>query len=175
MRVGDLLLAAHLPGAHRRDHLQLGGERRDRRLDANLVVALAGATVRDRVTAAPARVVDRELGDQRPAERGEQRVVAVQRVGLDRRQDVLARELLARVDDMALERPQAPGLVFDHRVVLAGLAEVDRQADDLGRVLVLDPLQHHARVQTAGVEQEHAVHLGGVGLVGGGARRENIG
>ena len=50
-RVGDLLLAAHLPAAHRRDDLQLGRERRDRRLDADLVVALAGAAVGDRVAA----------------------------------------------------------------------------------------------------------------------------
>ncbi len=85
-RVGDLLLAAHLPGAHRRDHLQLGRERRDRRLDAHLVVALAGAAVRDRVAAALARVLDRQLRDQRAPERREQRVAAaVERVGLDRR------------------------------------------------------------------------------------------
>jgi hypothetical protein len=51
-RVGDLLLAAHRPLAHRRDHLQLGRERRDRAVDADLVVALAGAAVRDRVAAA---------------------------------------------------------------------------------------------------------------------------
>ena len=88
--------------------------------------------------------------------------------------DVLARELLARVDDVALERAEAQGLVFDHRVVLAGLAEVDGQADDLGGVLVLDPLQHHARVEAAGVEQQHAVDLGRIGLVGGGAGREGV-
>ena len=58
-RVGELLLAAHLPRAHRRDHLQLGRERRDRRLDPHLVVALAGAAVGDRVAAASARVLDR--------------------------------------------------------------------------------------------------------------------
>ena len=80
-RVGDLLVAAHLPGAHRRDHLQLGRERRDRRLDADLVVALAGAAVGDRVAARLARVLDGELGDQRAAERGEERVA----VAVDRR------------------------------------------------------------------------------------------
>ena len=51
-RVGDLLLAAHLPGAHRRDRLQLRRQGRDRRLDPHLVVALAGAAVGDRVAAA---------------------------------------------------------------------------------------------------------------------------
>ena len=50
-RVGDLLLAAHLPGADRRDRPQLGREGRDGRLDPDLVVALAGAAVGDRVAA----------------------------------------------------------------------------------------------------------------------------
>src|SRR3954471_13047751 len=68
-RVLDLLVAAHRPAAHRRDHLQLGRERRDRRLDADLVVALAGAAVGDRVAVVLARVVDGELGDQRAPER----------------------------------------------------------------------------------------------------------
>ena len=119
-----------------------------------------------------ARVLDGELRDQRPAERGEQRVAAaVERVGLDRRRDVLARELLARVDDVAVERAEPQRLALDHLVVLAGLAEVDGQADHLGVVGVLDPLQHHARVEAAGVEQQHAVDVLGVGLVAGGARK----
>ena len=51
-----------------------------------------------------ARDVDGELGDQRAPERGEQRVAAaVERVGLDRRQDEVAGELLARVDRVALD------------------------------------------------------------------------
>ena len=168
-RVGDLLLAAHLPAAHRRDDLHLGIERDHRRLDPHLVVALAGAAVGDRVAAALARVLDRELGDQRPPERGEQRVAAaVERVGLDRGQHVVARELLARVDHVAVERAQVQRLALDHVVVLAGLAEVDGEGDDLGLVLVLDPLEHHARVEAARVEQQHPPDLAGLGLVGGG-------
>ena len=128
-RVGDLLVAAHLPRAHRRDHLELRRQRGDRALDPHLVVALAGAAVRDRVAAGPARVLDRELGDQRAAERGEERVaVAVVGVGPDRRQDVLVRELLARVDDVRLDRAELQRLALDDVVVLAGLAEVDGQA-----------------------------------------------
>ena len=67
-RVGDLLVAAHLPVADRRDDLQLGRQRRDRAVDAHLVVALAGAAVGDRVAAGLARDVDGDLGDQRPAQ-----------------------------------------------------------------------------------------------------------
>jgi len=74
-------------------------------------------------------------------------------------------ELLARVDDERVDRPELARLALHDRVVLARLAEVDRQRDDLRRVLVLDPLQHHGRVQAAGVEQHDAVHLVGLGEV----------
>ena len=74
--------------------------------------------------------------------------------------DVLVRELLARVDDVALDRADLARLALDHVVVLARLAEVDGQRDDLGVVALLDPLQHHARVEAAGVEQQHAVDVG---------------
>ena len=169
-RVGDLLLAPHLPAAHGRDDLQLGRERRHGRLDAHLVVALAGAAVGDRVAAVLARVVDGELGDQRPPEGGEQRVAeAVDRVGLDGRHDEVAGELLARVDHLGRDGAELQRLALDDVVVLAGLAEVDGQRDDLGVVLVLDPLEHHARVQAAGVQQQDAVDLAGLGEVGGGA------
>ncbi len=56
-------------------------------VDPDLVVSLAGAAVGDRVAAGRARVLDRELCDQRPGERREERIAAaVERVGLDRRQ-----------------------------------------------------------------------------------------
>src|SRR5665811_2636115 len=83
--VGDLLLAAHLPLAHRRDHLQLRVEGGDRGFQTDLVVALAGTAVGDRVAAGKPRLLDPDLGDQRPAERGKKRVTAaVEGVGADR-------------------------------------------------------------------------------------------
>src|SRR5204863_1581312 len=60
-RVANLLIATHPPGAHWRDHLELGSERGDRRFDPDLVVALAGAAVGDRVARSCTRVLDREL------------------------------------------------------------------------------------------------------------------
>ena len=83
-------------------------------------------------------------------------------------QHVVARELLARVDHVAVERAELQRLALDDVVVLAGLAEVDRERDHLGLVLVLDPLEHHGRVEPARVEQQHAPDLAGLGLVRGG-------
>jgi hypothetical protein len=132
--------------------------------------------VGDRVAARAARVLDRELGDQRAAERGEERVaVAVVGVGPDRRQDVLGGELVARVDHVRLDRAEVERLALDDVVVLARLAEVDGEGHDLGLVLVLDPLEHHARVQAARVEQQHAPDLAGLGEIGGDAGRLRVG
>ena len=89
--------------------------------------------------------------------------------------DEVAHELLARVDHVAVERAEPQRLALHDLVVLARLAEVDGQRDHLGRVLVLDPLEHHARVQPAGVEQQHARDLVAQGEVGGHPRGVGIG
>src|SRR4029079_4794290 len=89
-RVGDLLLPAHRPLAHGGDHLQLRVERGDRGFDPDLIVALAGAAVGDRVADVYAGRLDRELADQRTPKRCEQPIAAaVEGVRLDRRQHVL--------------------------------------------------------------------------------------
>ena len=112
----------------------------------------------------------------RPPERGEQRVtVAVVGVRLDRREHVLARELLARVHHVRLERPEPQRLALDDLVVLARLPEVDGQRDHLGVVLVLDPLEHHARVEATGVQEQDSADLAGLGQIGRHARRLRVG
>ncbi len=159
-RVGDLLVAAHLPLPDRRDDLQVGGDRRDRRLDAHLVVALAGAAVGDGVGAVGVRGLDGQLGQQRTAEGGEQRVAAlVAGVGQDRRRHVVARELLLGVHHQALHGAEVDGLLAHGVEVVGRLPEVDAERDHLGVVLVLDPLEHHRGVQAARVQQHHAMNL----------------
>jgi hypothetical protein len=49
--VGDGVLTGQPPVAHRGHHLEVGGERHGRHLEADLVVALAGAPVGDGVGA----------------------------------------------------------------------------------------------------------------------------
>ena len=99
-----------------RDHLEVGGERARRHLEAHLVVALAGAAVGDGVGAVLAGRRDEVLHDDRPRQRRHQRVAAlVQRVGLQRGGEEVVGELLAGVDDDRLdraggERPLAHGV-----------------------------------------------------------------
>src|SRR5207244_8305227 len=89
------------------------------------------------------------------------------RVRLDRGKHVIVRELMSRVDDQAVEGPEAKRLLLDDLEVLPRLAEIDGEGDDLRGVLVLDPLEHHRCVETAGIEEQHATDLLRTGLIGG--------
>ena len=64
-------------------------------------------------------------------------------------------ELLARISADRVQRAELARLADDHVPVLAGLAEVNGEADDLGAVTRLDPVQHDGGVQAAGVQQQH--------------------
>ncbi len=77
-------------------------------------------------------------------------------------------ELLARIDDVRFERAEMARLAPDDLKVLPRLSEVDGQSHYLGAVLILDPLQHHARVEAAAVEEQHAMDMFWIGFVGGG-------
>ena len=106
----DAVGAGEAPDAHGRHHVEVGREDARRHLEAHLVVALAGAAVPDRVGAVPARRRDEVLDDDGPRERGDQRVLAfVERVGAQRGHEEVARELLARVDDLGLDRARGRG------------------------------------------------------------------
>ena len=90
--------------ADRRDAGEIRGEVADADLEADLVVALAGAAVADDGRAVLCGGGDQMLDDRRPGERRDQRVaVHVERVGLERGQAVLVGELLAGVDDIGLD------------------------------------------------------------------------
>ena len=164
--VVDLLVAgqAH-PDAHRRDDLEPRIERVRRDIEADLVVALAGAAVGDRVGALALGDLDEELRDQRPGERGRQRVGAlVQRVGLEVRPHEVGHEPLAGIDDVGARRAGR------HRPLLDALAqraaaEVDGQRDHLGVVLLLEPGDGDGRIESARVGEDDLLHEYGTSAI----------
>ena len=168
VRVVDLLVAgqAH-PDAHRRDDLEPRIERVRRDIEADLVVALAGAAVGDRVGALALGDLDEELRDQRPGERGGQRVGAlVERVGLEVRPDEVGHEALAGIDDVGARRAGR------HRPLLDALAqraaaEVDGERDDLGVVLLLEPGDGDRRIESARVGEDDLLHEYGTSGISG--------
>ena len=168
--VVDLLVArqAH-PDAHRGDDLEARVEGVDGDVEADLVVALAGAAVGDRVGALALGDLDEQLRDQRPGERRGQRIGAlVERVRLEVRPDEIGDEPLARVDDVG---PRRAGR---HRARSTPSRSeppptIDGQGHDLGVELLPQPGDGDRRVEAARVGEHDLVHRGASWTVRNGA------
>ena len=157
-----------VPFAPRRDHLHVGLEGVIGELEADLVVALAGGAMGDRVGADLLGDLDLLLGDQRTRDRGAEQVLAlVERVGAEHREHVVAHELLAQVldeDVLGLDAEQER-LVARGRELLA-LAEIGGEGDDLAAIGDLQPFQDDRCVEAARIGEHHLldVALGHTGL-----------
>ncbi len=143
-------------GASPRLSLAIGLQRIVAELVADLVVALAGRAVRDRVGAERAGDLDLALGDQRPGDRGAEQVLAlVERVGAEHREDEVLHELLAHIVDVDIFRLDAQHLgLCTRRTELFALAEIGGEGHDLAAIGRLQPLQDDGGVEPAGIGQD---------------------
>tara|TARA_R110002020_G_scaffold25127_21_gene81849 strand:- start:1437 stop:2375 length:939 start_codon:yes stop_codon:yes gene_type:complete len=140
-----------LPVPPRRDHLDVRVQGIGGQLEADLVVALAGGAMGDRVGAGLAGDLDEALGDQRPRDRGAQQIGAfVDGVGPEHREHEVAAELLAHVLDVDFLDARPLGLLAGRGQLLA-LAEIGGEGDDLRPEFGLQPLQDDRRVEAAGI------------------------
>ena len=155
-RVLDLLVARPDPVAERGDHVEAGIGRLERKLEAQLVVPLAGAAVHDSLGAELDRELGHRLRDHRARERGDEWVLAlVERVRLDRARTLLLGERGLAVDeDDVVGARGAP--TFDRRLEVELLADVDEDSDDLVEAVpvLLEPADDATRVEAAG-EGDH--------------------
>ena len=143
----------HAPFAHRGDDLEVRVERLEGDVEADLIVALAGAAVGDRLGAFLVGHIDHQLGDERPAQGGGERILAfVDRAGHQRRPDEQIDEQVAGVDGDGVDRPGLEGLLLDLLDVLA-LAQVAGEGDDVQVVFLADPWHHDGGVEAAAVGQ----------------------
>ena len=149
--VEQLGARAEVPFAPRRDDLEIGVQRIGGELEADLVVALAGGAMGDGVGAGLLGDLDEVLGDHRAGDRGAEQILAlIERVGAEHREDEIAHEFLAHVDDADVLDAEHLGLLAG-RLELLALAEVGREGDDLALVVLLQPFEHDGGVETAGV------------------------
>ena len=94
--------------------------------------------MRERVGADAARDLDLAARDERPRHRGAEQVLAVvDRAGAERREDERLDELLAQIFDVALVGAGGERLGANAGELLAPLADVGGDADDLRPVVVL--------------------------------------
>ena len=140
------------------EHLHLGGQAGQAHLEPDLVVALAGAAVGDHVGAPLPGHPGQVLHDQRPGQRRDQRVaVHVEGIRLDRGQAVAGGELLPRIHHLGVGSAAGQGPLADGVQVLAALADVHRDRDDLGPGFLGDPADGDRGVQAARVSKYHAL------------------
>ena len=137
-RVLELVVAVHAPFSDRSHDLQVRRESRRRDVEAHLVVALAGAPMRDGLRTLAARDLHHHRRDQRPAQRGRERIfLLVDSASLQRRPDEHLEEGKASIGDVSRGRARLQRPSLD-RVQVLFLAEVDGERDHVP-ALVLQP------------------------------------
>ena len=142
-----------IPFPPRRDHTDVRLERVISELEADLIVALSGGAVRDRVGIGFARDFDLPLGDQRPRDRRSEQVFAfVDGVRAEHRVNEIADEFLAQVVNVDLGDAGGFGLGA-RRFELLALADVGGEGHHLAPISVLQPFEDHRSIEAAGVRQ----------------------
>ena len=129
----DGLVPRHARVPDRRVDLEVRHQGGEPDLETHLVVALAGAAVRDDGGALLGGHTGQVADDQRPGQRGDQRVlVHVESIGPQRPDAERLGEIRARVDHLGLDRTAGQGPLANRLQVLAALPHVDRDGDHLG-------------------------------------------
>jgi hypothetical protein len=127
--------------------------------ETNLVVPFAGAAVHDRLRVELHRDACHRLGDDRPRQRGDQRILAfVERVCDERLRHLVLGELVLAVEQEDIVR--AGGVAArDRRLEIGVLPDVDEHGHDLVEaVVLLQPCDRTARVQPARVGENGSPH-----------------
>ena len=141
-----------IPFAHGGQDLDAGVERLDGSLEADLIVALAGATMGDVLRTFFMRDINQELGDEWTRKRRDQRVLAFEvRICSKRLGKVFVHEKLAHIDDVAFERTGLQCLFLHLLKALMLLTDLTHNRDDIEAFFFLEPLDAHRGIKTAGI------------------------
>ncbi len=141
-----------IPLAPRRDHRQMRRERFVGQLEANLIVALAGAAVRQRIATGRQRDFHLPLGEQRARDRrAEQILVLVLAARAHQLPEIFCDELLAHIGDLDFGRAGLARLRFEAGQLIAALADIAAHRDDFAAVVFLQPRNDDGCVQPARV------------------------
>ena len=149
------------PFAPRRDDFHVGFERIISKLEAHLVVTLAGRAMGDGIGADFLRDLDLLLGDQWPRDRGAEQILAlVKRVDTKHREDVIAHEFFAQIlNENVLRLDAEHQRLLPRRFELLALPEIGGESDDLAAISGLQPLEDDRRIQPTGIGQHDFFHF----------------
>ena len=134
--------------AHRRDAVHVGSHRGDGDLEADLIIALAGAAMSDSSGAELASSLHQMLGDDRTRQGRDQRIgVLVQGVGLERGHAEVFGEFFTRIGHICLNRAAVQRTSANNVKILSTLADIDGDCNDLSARLLADPADGHGGIE----------------------------
>ena len=123
----------------------------DGQLETDLIVALTGTAVADRVGAFLESDIDQTLCDAGTCGRGTQQIVLINSARLHGGDDILVYILLCQIEDIQLGGAGLDGF-FLQTLQLVGLTDVAGYGDDLTVIVVfLEPRDDDGCIQTAGI------------------------
>ena len=157
----QLLARAQIPFAPRRDDGDVGLQRIIAEFEADLIVSLAGRTMRHRVGADLLGDLDLLLGDQRSRDRGAEQILSfIHRIGAEHRKHVVADEFLAQILDEDIFRLDAEQQrLLARGLELLALAEIGGEGHDLAAIGGLQPLQDDRCVEAARIGEHHLLDV----------------
>src|SRR5262249_3953755 len=134
-----------------------GVQRLESDVETDLVVALARTAVGHGPSLVLVGGIDHQLGDERPAQGGGQRVLAfVYGAGHEGGEDKIIDEHVAGINGHGIHGSRLEGFLANELDIFA-LAEVDSKGDDVEVVFLADPRHHDRGVQAAAVGKDDFV------------------
>src|SRR5688572_20920233 len=145
-----ILTAPYVPFAPGCNDREVRSERRVSELEAHLIVAFAGATMRQRIRANAACYLYLAARDERsPHGRPEEVLATIDRAGAERRPDEALDELLPEILDVAFVSARCERLCL-YSLKLIPLPDVGGDADDARpAVMLLEPRDDDGGVETS--------------------------
>ena len=156
-RVLDSVLARNdVPLAPRSDHRQMRSQRLIGQLKSHLIVALAGAAVRQRVAAGFQCDFHLAFGQQGPGDGGPQQILMfVLAAGADHLPQILGDKLFAHVRDVAFLGAGRLGFLLETGQLVAALADVTAHGDDFAAVVFLQPRNDDGGIESARIRERY--------------------
>src|SRR5262245_57783505 len=151
--IDRVLARDDVPFAPGGDHRQFGGQGFECQFKTDLIVALACASVCERVAARPLSDFDLAFGDDGPCERSaEQIFVFVDGAGAQRGPDVFSDEFVAQVFDVYFRRARGDGLLFQSGQLFA-LPHVGGDRDYVAVIGLFQPGNDNRSVESARIRE----------------------
>jgi len=168
---GKLLAEPRVPP--RSDDFNIRRKSRGGEFETDLIISLAGRTVRDGGSPLSPCDLDHSLGDERPGNAGAEKILTlIECPGLHHGKDKVAGEFFLQIIHLALASASSEGLLFQ-TVEFLFLTNVGTKRNDFSSVSVFEPIEDHRGVETTRICDNDFFH--NAEILAGSRRLRNAG